>query len=309
MQLEKELAKASPEKNTLVTIGVFDGVHIGHQNLLRRLVDEAHERGLTSAVITFRSHPEKIVHPGNQLPWLIDLDERIRIINNLGVEIIVAIPFTAEISRLSAREFVQLLIKHMKMKGMIIGPDFALGSKREGNSEYLGDLAIEMGFSLENVPPFVLDEGVVSSSAIRQTLAEGNVKKAEKLLGRSFRIDGLVTTGDQQGRLLGFPTANIIPNPEFIVPKDGVYTTVTQIDNVILPSITNIGVRPTFGGSRRLIETYLLDYEGDLYNRYIKIDFINRLRDEQRFETIDGLKAQMAKDVEHVRGIFSTINP
>jgi len=304
MQIEKELAKVKPQKETLLTIGVFDGVHLGHKRLLGRLRDEARAKGWLSCLVTFKTHPETVVSPGNQLLWINDLESRISLIRDLGIDLVVALPFTSGLSRLTTQEFVRLLWEHLKMRGLIIGPDFALGKNREGNADKLRLLGREMGFSVEVVPPEVVDGEVVSSSAVRKALAGGDTKKAEKLLGRPFRLSGLVVSGDRRGRSLGFPTANLEVRQDQALPKDGIYVAVAYTDGEPLPSVTNIGVRPTFGGGNRLIETYLIDFEGDLRGSKLSIDLLDRLREEERFDSVEELKAQMKRDVEQARVIL-----
>jgi len=305
VQIEKELATVRPQKETLLTIGVFDGIHLGHQRLLTRLRDEARRKNWLSGVVTFKSHPKAVLSPENKLLWLSDLETRISLLRGLGIDVVVALPFTPELARLTARRFVQLLKEHLKMRGLIIGPDFALGRGREGDAEKLRLLGQEMGFSVEIIPAVVLDGQVVSSSAIRQALAQGDMKKAEKLFGRLFRLNGQVVSGDRRGRVLGFPTANLELKPEQALPSDGVYATIAHVGHELMPSVTNIGVRPTFGGSERLVETCLLDYQGELIGQKLTIDLVDKLRDERRFDTVEELKAQIGRDVEQARQILS----
>ena len=305
MQVEKELARVKPQQNMLLSVGVFDGVHLGHQKLLTHLRDEARTKRLLSGVITFKSHPEVVLTGENKLLWLNDLDTRIALLRNLGIDVVVALPFSSELARLTARRFVQLLQQHLKMRGLIIGPDFALGRNREGNAEELRILGRQMGFSVEVIPEVVIDGLVVSSSTIRRALAQGDMKKVEKLIGRLFSLSGQVVSGDRRGRDLGFPTANLDLKPDQALPGDGVYATITHTNDYSLPSITNIGVRPTFGGRKRVVETYILDFEGDLLGRRLTIDLVDKQRDEKRFDTVEELKAQMIRDVEQTRQVLS----
>ncbi|TRZ93567.1 MAG: bifunctional riboflavin kinase/FAD synthetase [Dehalococcoidia bacterium] len=304
MQIEEELAKVKPQKETLLTIGVFDGVHLGHQHLLTHLRNEAREKGWLSGVVTFKSHPQAVLSHENKLFWLNDLETRISLLRGVGIDVIVVLSFTLELAQLTAREFVQLLKDYLQMRGLVIGPDFALGRNREGDAAQLRLLGQEMGFSVEVVPPLVLDGEVVSSSAVRQTLAQGNMEKVEKLSGRFFSLSGRVVSGDKRGRVLGFPTANLDVKPEQALPGDGVYVTVAYINHEALPSVTNIGIRPTFGGGERVIETYLLDYEGQVPEQKLRIDLVSRLRDERRFGTAEELKAQIRRDIDQARIIL-----
>lgn len=304
MQVEKELAKVKPIRDTILTIGVFDGVHLGHQRLLTHLRDEASHSNRLSGVITFKSHPEVVLGGENRLLWLNDLETRINLIRNLGIDIVVALPFSSELARLSASRFIQLLKEHLRMRGLIVGPDFALGRNREGDADKLWILGREMDFSVEVIPVVVMDGIVVSSSTIRQALAVGDMKKVEKMIGRFFSLGGLVVSGDRRGRSLGFPTANLDIEADQALPSDGVYATISHIDDNSLPSVTNIGVRPTFGGKKRLVETYILDFQDDLLGHKLIIDLVDKLREEERFDTVEELKVQMAKDVERARQIL-----
>lgn len=308
MSIAEDLARVKPQKETLFTVGVFDGVHIGHRHLLTKLRDKARQNGWLSGVITFKSHPETVLSSGSQLPWLDDLDNRISQIKSLGIDIVIALSFTPELMKLSAREFMQLLRERLKIRGLIIGPDFALGKDRLGNADQLGTMGRQMGFSVEVVPPLLIDGEVVSSSLIRQTLAQGNMQKANKLLGRAFSISSKVITGDQRGRTMGFPTANLEIKPDQAAPSDGVYVTIAYTNGEPLPSVTNIGVRPTFGGGKRLIETFIIDHEAELPGRKFRVEFIDKLRDEKRFNSAEELKAQIGKDVEQTKKILSNIH-
>lgn len=304
MRIEEELAKAKPQKETLLTVGVFDGVHLGHQRLLTHLRNEAQRRDLLTGVVTFKSHPQTVLSRGSKLLWLSNLETRTNLLRSFGIDVIVTLPFTHQLAELTAREFVQLLKDYLKMRGLVVGPDFALGKNREGGADQLRLLGQEMGFIVEVVPPVVLDGQVISSSAVRLALAQGDMETVEKLFGRPFSLSGQVVTGDRRGRILGFPTANLDVEPEQALPSDGVYVTVAHIDHESLPSVTNIGVRPTFGGGKRLVEAYLLDYEGELQEQRLRIDLLDKLRDEKHFDTAEELKAQIRKDVEQARAIL-----
>ena len=305
MQVEKELAQVKPEKETMLTIGVFDGVHLGHQHLLTHLRNEAQRRNLLSGVVTFQSHPRATLSPDSKLLWLSDLETRVDLLRSMGINVIAALTFTPRLAQLSAREFVQLLKDYLKMHGLVVGPDFALGKNREGDAERLHALGQEMDFTVESVSPLVLDGAVVSSSAIRQALTKGNMVQVEKLFGHPFSLSGQVVPGDKRGRVLGFPTANLDINPEQALPGDGVYVTIAHIGDELLPSVTNIGVRPTFGGGRRLVETCLLNYEGQLHGQKLRIDFLDKLRDERHFDNAEELKAQIAKDIGQARIVLN----
>lgn len=307
MQLEAELAEFSPKKGMLLTVGVFDGVHLGHRHLIARLTGLAREQGFASGVITFSRNPRGVLAPRTRLPFLTDIEQRVALLKNEGVDEVVPLSFTPELAGLSPKEFLGMLQKHLKMRGLVVGPDFALGKNREGNTGVLKRLGAEMDFSLTVVPPLKLDGETVSSTAIRQALAEGDMKRAQKLLGRPFRLHGQVVRGDKRGiELLGFPTANIDTDADQALPAEGVYTSRAFIDNESYPAMTNIGRHPTFGGDRCLVEVYLLDYEGDLYGQELTVDIVSRLRGEIKFDTAEELKAQIAEDVKQGKAILNT---
>jgi riboflavin kinase/FMN adenylyltransferase len=242
--------------------------------------------------------------PEIDLTYLTSLSERIRLLGSLGAEVIVTLSFTPELAQLSAREFVALLKRYLKMRALVIGPDFALGRGRKGDVSNLQALGEELKFSVEVVPPMVLRGQVVSSTAIRQALSQGDIRKASELLGRRFRLAGQVVTGDKRGKALGFPTANIVPDPEQALPADGVYATLALLGQKVYTSVTNIGVRPTFGGGQRLIEVHLLDFEGgELYGQKLEIELVERLRGEIAFASVEELKAQMMRDVKQARAL------
>jgi len=305
MLVEEELARFSPDKNTLLTIGVFDGVHLGHKHLISQLVGKAEQENLSSAVVTFRQHPQEVLHTDNKLPFLTDLAEREKLLKNEGVDVIVPLTFTAKISQLSARDFIVLLKKYLGMRGMVIGPDFALGNKREGNADALCALGCELGFSVTVVPPVVIDGEIVSSTAIRKALSDGDVHKVRRLAGRNFSLCGHVVAGAGRGVSLGFPTANLDIGSEKALPADGVYASWVGIDNDTHPAMANIGTKPTFGERKRAVEVYLVDYQGDLYGREIQVEFVERLREERRFDSVEELKRQMADDLKKGVAILS----
>jgi len=307
MLVEAELAELSPEKDMALTIGVFDGVHLGHKYLISQLMEYARQQDLLSGVVTFRQHPLETLSPETRLPYLTTLDEKISLLKNEGVYAVVPLTFTEELARLSAHQFVGLLKKHLRMRGLIVGPDFALGQGREGNADALCKLGQEMNFSVTVVPPALVNGQVVSSTAIRDALADGDMKKVTDLIGRSFSLRGQVTTGTGRGLELGFPTANLGMDTKQALPADGVYTTWACIDGETYQSVTNIGWRPTFEGNERTVETFILNYRGDLYGCEIKIDIVERLRSEKRFESAEELKKQIQEDIKQGTAILDSL--
>jgi riboflavin kinase/FMN adenylyltransferase len=304
MEIVEELGKIKPQRETAITIGVFDGVHLGHQSLLRHVNEVARRNGWDSIVITFKSHPEMILDTLKPVTWLDKLDVRISKIQNLGIDYVIALSFSSELSKLTAKEFMQLLKERLSLRALIIGPDFALGKDREGNANQLSLIGEQIGFTVEVMPPLVLDGEVVSSSLIRQSLAQGDLSKSTRLLGRYFSIRGEVVNGNKRGRTLGFPTANLEMEPEQFLLPDGVYATITYADGQPLPSVTNIGTCPTFSGRKRVVETHVIDRELDLLGKNLRIDFIEKLRDEQCFENELQLKTQIGKDINRAKTLL-----
>ena len=306
MSVEEKLGKLSPRKEMLLTIGVFDGVHLGHKHLISKLKELARKQGSLSGVITFSQHPQEVLSPKTRLPSLTGLEQRIALLEDEGVDIVIPLPFTPQLANLSPQQFLSLLKEYLNMKGLVVGPDFALGKNRQGNADALRRLGKEMGFSITVVPPMTIDGEVVSSTAIRKALAEGDMKQVQKLLGRPFSLKGRVVSGDKRGARLGFPTANLEAAPGQALPAGGVYACRAHINGRSYSAMTNIGSRPTFGGGEQLIEVYLLDYQGDLYGRELAIDIIERLRDEKKFDTPEQLKKQIAEDVKQGQALLKT---
>jgi len=306
MQVEEELGELSPKRDMLLTIGVFDGVHLGHKYLLSQLTEHARQQDLLSGVVTFRQHPQEVLSPQTRLPFLTDLAERTNLLKNEGVEAIIPLSFTSELAQLSARQFVSLLKRYLRMCGLVIGPDFTLGRNRAGNIDSLRTLGQDMNFTVTVIPPIMINSEVVSSTAIRNALANGDMKRVLNLAGHPFSLNGRVTGGAGQGLELGFPTANLDIAPEQALPADGVYATWAYIDGKAYQSMTNVGKHPTFGGSQRTVEVYVLDYHSDLYGHELKIDIMAQLRSEERFDTVDELKKQITEDVKQGRAILNS---
>ncbi|MFC1980791.1 bifunctional riboflavin kinase/FAD synthetase [Chloroflexota bacterium] len=306
MQLEDQLSRLTPESDTLLSIGVFDGVHLGHKYLISKLIEQAREQNLLPGVVTFRQHPQEVVAPQTKLPFLTDLAERSELLRKEGVEAIIPISFTADIARVSARQFVSMMQKHLRMRGLVIGPDFALGRHREGDTDTLRQLGQDMNFSVTIVPPARINGEVISSTAIRRAIADGDMRKVDKMVGRPFRLRGRVVTGAGRGAGLGFPTANLDIKAEQAIPADGVYASWANINGKAFQSLTNIGKCPTFNGCDRTVEAYIVDYQGNLYGQELKVDIMERLRGEKKFGTVEELKKQMAEDVKLGRAILTS---
>jgi riboflavin kinase/FMN adenylyltransferase len=305
MQVEEELARFSPEKDMLITVGVFDGVHLGHRYLISNLVSRAKQQGLLSGVVTFKQHPRELLSPHSRPSYLTTLAEREQLLKREGVDMVIALSFTRELADLTAREFASLLKKYLRLRGLVIGPDFALGKNREGNITTLSALGSEMGFTVHAVQPKKLDGEVTSSTAIRNALSDGNMQKVTRLFGHPFSLQGKVTTGEHRGVGMGFPTANIDVDAQQALPPDGVYATWAYVEGKKYQSMTNIGRRPTFGAhNKRTIEVYILSYDQEIYGKDLKIELVERLRGEKKFENVEALKKQIAEDVKHGREIL-----
>jgi len=305
MEIEQELASVTPQGETLLTIGVFDGVHAGHRYLLKKLQERAAERNLLSGVVTFSPHPQSVLHPRSQLPWLTSLEDRVGAFRKLGVNIVSVLTFTPKVARLSAQEFISLIKKNLGMRGILVGPDFALGKGKEGNIDLLRSLGCEMGFSVDVIPPFKINGEIVSSTLIRRALAEGDMGKVKNLMGRYFYLEGKVITSEKRGRVLGFPTANLDIKPQQALPENGIYAAIAQVEGGHFPSATNVGIRPTFGTGEEMVETHLLNYKGDLYGKDMRVEFVQKLRDEERFSSSEELKTQIEKDIREVEAILT----
>ena len=300
MNFRQRLNRVSPGRETVITIGVFDGVHQGHSHLLRRLVELARP-DFQPAVLTFSNHPITVLSPGRQVSFITTPQQKAALLQEQGVELVVSLEFTAELAQLSAREFVSLLVDNLRMKGLVIGPDFALGRNREGNADFLSNLGRELGFWVETLEPVLLEGTLVKSRVIRQAITEGDVAATARMLGRDYALSGLVVDGDHRGRELGFPTANIDVDPGMALPGDGIYATWALVDGVRRPSATSIGVRPTFGLTQRLVEVYILDFDGDLYGQNLEIRFVDKLRDQEAFPNLEALVSQINRDVANTR--------
>jgi riboflavin kinase/FMN adenylyltransferase len=289
------------ELPTVLTIGVFDGLHRGHQQLLDGLVRRARALDCQSAVLTFDPHPDVVVRPERAQPLLTTVDERAEQLAALGVDLLAVIPFTRELMALGAHDFMLHVCDAVALRELWIGWDFALGRKREGDPRRLSQIGQELGYTVHMVERFNLGHEAISSTRIRSLLAEGDVTTAATLLGRPFSLRGEVVQGDRRGRTIGFPTANIAVDPQHMTPGNGVYVCRALLGDARYDAVTNIGVRPTFDGVSRRVEAYLLDFADDIYGQTLRLDFLHRLRGEQKFDGISALVAQITQDVAAAR--------
>lgn len=305
MSIRDELAQHSPAGDSAVTIGVFDGVHRGHRHLLSSLRREAGRTARASVVVTFRNHPASVIRPGFKPRFLTTVKERLRLIKDTGIDIVAPVTFGLEFSRIRAREFAALLQERMRMKQLVVGPDFAMGHRREGDVSMLASLGEEMGFSVVVVEPLIGDDGeVIKSTLARAALSRGDIARVSNLLGRPFGLSGTVVKGHGRGGPMGFPTANLEVAEAMAAPGNGIYATWAHVGEDRYMAATSIGVRPTFKEGDHTVEAYLMDFEGDLYGRDIRLEFMDRLRDELGFDSVEALQEQIDKDVHRTRAVL-----
>ena len=305
MRVHQELPSQPPQRNTVLAIGVFDGVHIGHRHLLERLKDVASQEGMLSGVLTFVNHPRTVITPGACVKYITSVEDRLTLLKSTGVDIVLPLTFDLELSHLRAHEFVDLLQDRLNMAGLVMGHNFVMGHKREGTPEVLKAIGSEKGFSTTVVDPVSKDRERVSSTAVREAISAGDMDKAYRFLGRPFALQGRVIKGNARGRTLGFPTANLGIPQDRTIPGNGIYATWAYVGETRYMAATNVGTRPTFDEKERIVETFILDYSGDLYDSEITVEFIKRLRDEIRFETVEALVAQIHEDVEQTRQVLN----
>ena len=305
MSVDHQLKDVCPSKGTAVTIGTFDGVHRGHQHLFQSLKKAADSEDLLTCAIVFPNQPRSVLVPGVDVEYITPWEERESLIKAQGVDHLVALDFTREFASIRAREFVEMLVAHLKMRVLVVGPDFALGHRREGDISMLRAMGRELGFRVQVLEPRAVDDQPIRSRVLRKMISDGQVVDAARMLGRPFSLTGVVVEGDRRGRDLGFPTANLALGESILAPKHGIYATWATFRGEKRPSATSIGVRPTFGGGPRFVEVYVIDFNGDLYGETIDVEFAKLLRDEQYFESVDELVRQMEMDVEQARSILS----
>ncbi len=309
------LTTLSANDQIAITIGNFDGIHRGHQLLMQDLRALAQGLNAKPAIVTFIPHTLLVVRPDIDLQCLTTLEEKLALVDRYGrISDNIVISFTPEVAKLSANEFLDSLRERFIIRGMVVGSDFSLGHNRMGDISFLQHYGQEHDIVVQPIQLETADHTRISSTRIRTLVSEGNISEANALLGHAVIVSGMVVKGDQRGRIVGFPTANLLPEPHKLLPANGVYAAYVHLgnllerdgiyDNPVYTSVVNIGVRPTFDGHKRLVEAHLLDVDLDLYDRRITLELIARLRDERRFAGIDALKAQITSDVQQARQIF-----
>ncbi|MCH8297320.1 MAG: bifunctional riboflavin kinase/FAD synthetase [Chloroflexi bacterium] len=304
MSFRQRLASAAPSKETVVTVGVFDGVHQGHRHLLRQVVRLAGGRYIPT-VVTFSNRPITVLRPGTEPSYLTTPEQRIDLIKQQGIELVVCLEFTLELAQVTAADFAKILIESLKMKGLILGPDSALGKDRQGDLAFMQRQGEKLGFWAQSVEPLEIKGQPVKSRRIRDALADGDVSVGPELLGRNHYLSGVVVVGDRRGRSLGFPTANIEVDPQLLLPGDGIYATWAIIDGQRHQSATSIGVRPTFGLTQRLVEVFIMDFDADLYGKTVGVEFVKKVRDQEKFDGLDALVKQINVDVDDCRKVLT----
>lgn len=307
MKIYEGLSNLPNIPNPVVTSGTFDGVHLGHQKILIRIKESARQLGGETVLITFWPHPRLVLYPNqHNLRLLSTFEEKTQLLEQFGVDHLITIPFTHEFSQMSSREFIEkVLVEKIKTKKLIIGYDHRFGKNREGSFEYLQANSAEFGFEMEEISRQEVDEIGVSSTKIRKALEEGDLETATGYLGRPYELTGIVVKGKQIGRSIGFPTANIQIQTDYkLIPKEGVYAVEAEIDKISYRGMLNIGMRPTVDGNQQTIETHLFDFEGDLYGKQLTVKLKHFLREEQKFENIEALKAQLSRDQELAKSLL-----
>ncbi len=298
-----------PYNNAVITIGNFDGVHIGHQALFHEVIEKADAINGTSIVMTFEPHPVRVLKQNGHPPLITLYEQKVELIESSGIDVLICVPFTLEFAVISAKDFVEdILLRRIGMKAIVVGEDYTFGKNRKGNIKLLQTYAKNHGFEVI-VADWILtlnkSRDRISSTRTRELVMAGRVDEAQKLLGRYYQIRGVVTTGrNRGGRLLGFPTANITLQDE-LCPKTGVYAVTVELENKIHKGVANIGYSPTFGDHIFTVEVHLLDFNENIHDRKIRVNFIQRIRDEKKFSNISELSDQIKKDIVKARNILS----
>jgi riboflavin kinase/FMN adenylyltransferase len=292
------LSDAHLEQPSIVTIGVFDGVHRGHQHLIRRLVREARANNHLAVALTFFPHPDIVLRGLEGRYYLTTPEQKADLLIGLGVDCVITQPFNEEVRQIRAAAFVDNLLRHLKMQSLWVGSDFALGYKREGNVPFLRELGQQKGFRVQEIDLISGDSGKISSSAIREAIQTGEVEQAKAWLGRPYSVTGEVVHGLKRGRQIGFPTANTAVWDEQVLPANGIYAGWARLGSERFMAMTNVGVRPHFDGQTVTVEPYLLDFDRDIYGEQLEVFFEKRLRPEAKFNSLQELIDQIGRDVE-----------
>lgn len=297
MKIFYSLEEIKDMKETVVALGNFDGVHLGHQEIIRRTVDSAKAAGLSSAVFTFSNHTSTVLPGMKPVKNILYEEEKIKIIEDFGVDYMIDIPFTPEILSMSPGSFIkEILVDILNIREVYCGFNYTFGHKAQGTPTILMEQGLQYGFGIHVQEPFMIDGKVVSSTWIRELISEGEMEEAAKLMGRMYAISGEVVVGNKLGRTIGFPTCNLIVDETMITPPNGVYISMCTCKGNRYHSVTNVGNKPTIGSYAKNIETHIFDFDEDVYGENIRVEFIKHTRPEQKFDGIDELKAQIERD-------------
>ncbi|GJQ34464.1 MAG: bifunctional riboflavin kinase/FAD synthetase [Anaerolineales bacterium] len=293
-------------KNSYLTVGVFDGVHRGHREIIHKLVRDAHMNNAPAVVLTFEPHPASVL-TGREIRCLTTSDERADLLFSLGVDTVITQRFTPDLSAVPAHEYMSRLKSHLGLSHLLVGYDFALGRGREGNAPRLTEIGLELGYTVEVVPALGDESGVISSTEIRKLVSIGDMAEAAKLLGYRYRMGGEVIHGEGRGKKLNFPTANIDYPKQKAIPPNGIYACWARLGDERYMAATNIGLNPTFTPERKIpsLEAYLLDFDRDIYGEILTLEFVARLRDEIRYTNVEALIEQIHEDVKQTRVLLS----
>ena len=304
MQLIDNLSEFFLASESVLTIGAFDGVHVGHQHLISQVVRRAGETHRFAGLVTFHPHPVAVLAPQVRLRYLTTPGDQAAVFEKLGLKVVAILTFDRKMADTTASEFASMLSQHLHMKELWVGADFVMGRDRQGDINALRMLGRRLGYSLRVVEPYLLDGTAVSSTRIRNALDAGDVREAARLLGRYQSLAGEVVEGAHRGRSLGYPTANLEVREEHAIPADGVYAVYALLGTECHLGVASIGVRPTFDNGRRTVETYILDFDEDIYGCDLVVQFVQRLRGEERFQRVSDLVAQIGRDVANTRAIL-----
>lgn len=294
---------------TGVSLGSFDGIHKGHLTLLNALIEDCREKNLKSVVYTFSNHPREIIDSKNSPKLIINKKQKLDLFEKVGIDFLVIVNFDDYQKNISAKDFVEeILLNKLNMQSITVGFDCRFGKKAEGDVEFLKEFSKEYGFDLSLVPPVMIEDEIISSTAIRNLLSDGIIEKANLFLGRNYSITGKVIKGKQMGSKLGFPTANIEVNFNLSLPKPGVYVTKTKVGEKLYRSITNVGFNPTFNQKTYNIETFILDFNKNIYGEEVEVKFLHRIREEIKFNNLTDLCQKINEDVSYTKEYFKTID-
>lgn len=288
------------DRGTVVTFGKFDALHCGHQAIFSRVVELAAQQGRESVAVFFHPNPLRLLAPDRCPPSLTTVPQKLRLMEAFGLDAVVVARFDERMRATRAETFVELLARNLRMANVVVGSDARFGYRAQGDAEMLAALGERLGYGVETVAPSRLDDDPISSERVREAVRAGELVLAARLLGRRYSVEGVVVAGDKRGRTLGFPTANV-DTGDLLLPPYGIYVAEARVNGATHGAAASLGVRPTFGGSRPVLEAYLLDFSGDLYDHTVELTFVEKIRDEMRFDSVDALLAQMNADVLHAR--------